>query len=224
MKKFFAVLAVFSILSVFSFSCAAASDTMTAEGSKDVPVYVNIVSEKNDNLHKPEADEDGNFEIETNGGVKIEIAPEDNGGDTAIVVYEIPDTDDAAKDWLDEQTKDIPGEKTYYEFVLESDKEDPSAKVTMDIPEGCDGVSVAFVDENGEVTKIESKTENGKISFDVTKSGIYAFVYEEAEGSTDTDDTPVAPPSSDFAYAAVATVAIASVVILAVAKKRKEEK
>ena len=220
MKKFFSIIAAIIFASTASLSCFAASETLEEVGSKDLSVYVSVVANLNANLFTPTPDEDGVCGFTTPSGVSFSITPEGDSENTPLLsVYEVPTTDTDAKEWLDDCTEKLSDHSLYYDITIEDNdaSDGEGADFQIDLPDGYDDASVAFVDADGSVTVIDSEWKNGVLSFQVGESGIYAILYSYGD-----IDTPV-PPTADGIIVSLGASIIAVTALLIVAKKAKKD-
>ncbi len=216
MKKIFSILAVIGMISAFSFSCYAASHTLDAPGSKDIPVNVSVSSNDGPNLYTPQPEGDGGFRVTTDSGVEISIVPQDDGDDTepSFSVYEIPEDDTEAIEWLDDCTDDVADQRYY--FCIVEDQEMPSSELSVDVPDEFGNVIVAKINEDGSLTPLDSSVEGGKVTFSIDEGGIYAIMSEAGSGDPSS-------PTSDYLVVSITMALAAIAFLLIVAKKAKKE-
>lgn len=164
--------------------CFAASDTLNSPGSKEIPVYVSVILAENENLH---ITENGNLSFENSDGLSVDVNA--LGLNTRVSIYEIPKTDKEAIKWLNDKVGNMADKCNYYNVTSDNIFGENSFSVTMDIPENSKSTLAGFIDTNGNVTIIDSQQNGNKITFKLTKNGIYVLLTKVcSQGNPQTED------------------------------------
>lgn len=222
MRKITGILLSMIFLLSFGMNSYAAETTLTEDNhSVDIGVYA-VYEKSETNIDSAPVD-DGKAEITLPDGTDITVEGLEDG-DSEVIVYSIPDTDEDAKEWIDGLTEDKVQDGTPYVITIEgedgSQKNPDGVTITIDIPDGVEDPVVYSVDENGNVTELDGEVKDGTITFEADGSPYYVIGQKMSGADSPPDVPPTGDNSNLWLWWLLLIVSAASITVICIEQKK----